>query len=72
MARSSGELWSSHHLLQPLRSLALGWCWDQIMDFVATAYAAAVQVIDTRDRGLHQHGVSRAIASNTWVVHEAD
>jgi len=62
MARSSGELWSSHHLLQPLRSLALGWCWDQIMDFVATAYAAAVQVIDTRDRG---RASARCIAGNS-------
>ena len=38
--------------------------WDQIMDALAAAHDAAVHMIDTSVVRVHQHGASRAIASN--------
>jgi hypothetical protein len=47
MARPAGDLWSAHHLLQSLRSVA---------DALAAGHNAAVQMIDTSVVRVHQHG----------------
>jgi transposase len=52
MARSAGLLWPTHHLLQPFRPVAKG---DRIMDSLAAAHDAAVQMIDTSIVRVHQH-----------------
>ncbi len=47
--------------------------WDRIMDALASAHDAAVQMIDTSVVRVHQHGACIAgIASNKWGAHEAD
>lgn len=45
-----------HHLLQPLRPLAEGGCLGHIIDALAAAHDAAVQMIDTSIVRVHQHG----------------
>ena len=40
VARFAGEIRSSYHLLQSLRSSAPGGVWDRIMDALATAHNA--------------------------------
>jgi transposase len=62
MARSAGDLRSSYHVLQSLRSVAAAGVWDQIMDALAAGHDAAVQMIDTSIVRAHQHGA--CIASN--------
>src|SRR5882672_5179032 len=62
MARPARDLWSPHHLLQSLRSVAAGWRLDQIMDALAAGHDAAVQMIDTSIVRVHQHGA--CIADN--------
>ena len=52
MARSAGLLWPTRHLLQPFRPVAKG---DRIMDSLAAAHDAAVQMIDTSIVRVHQH-----------------
>jgi len=44
--------------------------WDQIMDALAVAHNAAVQMIDTSIVRVHQHGA--CFASNKWDAREAD
>jgi hypothetical protein len=43
-------------LLQPLRSLAASGVWARIMNALATAHDASVQMIDTSIVRVHQHG----------------
>ena len=50
------EVRSIHHLLQPLRPLAAGGVWSRIIDALAAAHDAAVQMIDTSIVRVHQHG----------------
>ena len=47
VARSAGLLWPMHHLLQPFRPVAKGRSVGRIMDALAVAHDAAVQMIDT-------------------------
>jgi len=56
MARPARDLWSPHHLLQSLRSLAEGCVWDQIMEALAAGHDAAVQMINTSVVRVHRHG----------------
>src|SRR5688572_24947573 len=73
VARFAGVLRSSYHLLQSFRSLAPGWRLGSIIDALASAHDAAVQMIIPRLCACTSTvPVSRAIASNIWVVHEAD
>src|SRR5580704_18109288 len=55
MARSAGLLWSVHHLLQPFRPMAKSRSMGRIMDSLAAAHDAAVQMIDTSIVRVHQH-----------------
>ena len=56
MARSARQLRPLHHLLQSLRSLAACWCLAKIMNALAGAHDAAVQMINTSIVRVHQHG----------------
>jgi hypothetical protein len=56
MGRSAGCVRPLHHLLQPLRSLASGRVWSRLIDALAAAHDAAVQMIDTSIVRVHQHG----------------
>ena len=58
MARSAGLLRSMHHLLQPFRPVAKGRSVGRIMDALAAAHDAAVQMIDTSIVRVHQHSVA--------------
>jgi transposase len=55
MARSAGEFWAAHDLLQSLRSRKAG-VWDRIMNALTADHDAAVQMIDTSIARVHQHG----------------
>ena len=57
MARSAGELWALHDLLQPVRSLADGWHLglDHGVELAET-HDGSVQMIDTSIVRVHQHG----------------
>ena len=57
MARSAGLLWPMHHLLQPFRPGRRA--WGRIMDALAAAHDAAVQMIDTSIVRVHQHAATR-------------
>ena len=48
-----------HHLLQPFRPVAKGWSGGRIMDALAAAHDAAVQMIDTSIVRVHQHAATR-------------
>jgi len=57
LACSTGGIRSLRHLLQPLCSLAAGWCLGAAwIDALAAAHDAAVQMIDTSIVRVHQHG----------------
>jgi hypothetical protein len=56
LAGRAGELRSIHHLLQSLRSLAVGGRLGQDHEHTAGTYDAAVQMIDTSVVRVHQHG----------------
>jgi transposase len=60
MARSAGLLWPTHHLLQPLHPVAKAGVWGRIMDTLAAAHDATVQMIDTSIVRAHQHAASVA------------
>jgi hypothetical protein len=47
LAGSAGGVWPIHHLLQPLRTLATAGVWSRIIDALAAAHDASVQMIDT-------------------------
>jgi hypothetical protein len=47
------------HLLQSLRSLATGWLWGRIMNTLAGAHDAPMQMIDTSIVRMHQHGADQ-------------
>jgi hypothetical protein len=53
MARHARDLWSPHHLLQSLRSVAAGW---RLGPDLAAGHDTAVQMIDTSVMRVHQHG----------------
>jgi transposase len=55
MARSAGLLWPMHHLLQPFVRWRRAGVWGRIMDALAAAHDAAVQMIDTSIVRVHQH-----------------
>ena len=59
MARSAGLLWPMHHLLQPFRPVAKGRSVGRIMDALAAAHDAAVQMIDTSIVRVHQDAATR-------------
>ena len=61
-ARSTGKLWTTYDLLQSLRSLAAAVVWDRIIEALAAAHDATVQMIDTSVVRVHQHGA--CIAGN--------
>src|SRR5262249_5055076 len=56
MARSARQLRSVHHLLQPFVRWRRAGVWAKIMNALAGAYDAAVQMIDTSVVRVHQHG----------------
>ena len=60
MARPASSLWSPHHLLQSLRSLAASWRLGPDHDALAAGQDAAVQMIDTSVVRVHQHGACMA------------
>ena len=55
MARSAGLLWSMHHLLQPLRSVAKGRSMGANHGRTCLRSRWAVQMIDTSIVRVHQH-----------------
>ena len=55
MARSAGLLWPMHHLLQPFVRWRRAGVWGRIMDALAAAHDAAIQMIDTSIVRVHQH-----------------
>ena len=62
-----------HHLLQPFRPGRRAGVWGRIMDALAAAHDAAVQMIDTSIVRVHQHAA--CIARNrgqSMGGHEAD
>jgi transposase len=56
MARPAGQLRSVYDLLQSVRSLATSGRVGQIMNALAGAHDAALQMIDTSIVRVHQHG----------------
>ena len=48
MARSTSLLWATHHLLQPFRPVAKSRSMGPVMDSLAAAHDAAVQMIARR------------------------
>jgi transposase len=56
MARSAGYLRTPYDLLQPLVRWRLAGVWDRIIDALAAAHDATVQMIDTSVVRVHQHG----------------
>jgi transposase len=58
MARSAGELWALHDLLQ---SRFVRWrragIWSRIMETLVAAHDKAVQMIDTSIVRVHQHAI---------------
>jgi transposase len=50
------DVWSVHHMLQPLRPWRRAGVWGRIIDALAAAHDAAVQMIDTSIVRVHQHG----------------
>ena len=63
VARSAGQLWPVHHLLQLLRSLAQGWRVGSAYECADRRHDTAVQMIDTFIVRVHQHGA--CIAGNS-------
>ncbi|WP_245320390.1 IS5 family transposase [Bradyrhizobium lablabi] len=49
-------VWSVHHLLQPICSVAVGWCLEPHHRGTCRCPDAAVQMIDTSVVRVHQHG----------------
>jgi transposase len=60
------RFWSLNHLLQSLRSLRRPGVWSSIMNVLAGAHDAAVQMIDTSIVRVHQHGACIA-----WIKRQS-
>ena len=56
VARPAGQLRSVHHLLHRFVRWRRAGVWGRIMDALATAHDASVQMIDTSIVRVHQHG----------------
>ena len=59
MARSAGLLWPMHHLYNRFVRWRRAGVWGRIMDALAAAHDAAVQMIDTSIVRVHQHAATR-------------
>ena len=73
MARSASLLWPTHHLLQPFRPVAKSRSMGRVINSLAGAHDAAVQMIDTSIvRVHHTPPALLETEANRWVAHEAD
>ena len=56
LVRSTGGVWSLHNLLQRFVRWRRAGVWSRIIDALAAAHDAAVEMIDTSIVRVHQHG----------------